>query len=227
MSILPEVISAAQASRRKWLVPASISLAQYGVESAWGRYEPAGSLNGFGIQKLAGLPSVAAASHEYRSGVLVPVIEYFAKFASVADAFDEHAKLLATNPVYAPAMAVANDPKAFAHALLHRYATAPNYDTALINLMDEDNLYQYDVLLTPHAPSPVAVPSAPMAITSVAQLQGCLVKLGAALVVDGVFGVMSRRAVAAFQTAHGLAVDGDPGPETDAAILAALANAVA
>ncbi len=145
MTIAPEVIAAAQAAQKKWGVPASVSLAQYGIESGWGRFEPPNSNNGFGIQALAGLPSVAAASHEFRGGKLVPVIEHFAVFASVADAFDKHAELLATARAYRYAMAVSNNPDQFAETMGPVYATAPHYAETLIGLMHADDLYRYDV----------------------------------------------------------------------------------
>ena len=211
--ILPEAILAAQAAQRKWRVWASVSLAQYGIESAWGRFEPPGSHNGFGIQALAGLPAVAAASHEFRNGRLVPVVERFAVFASVADAFDKHAELIASNRAYRAAMA-APTAEAFALALTGVYATAPHYGDALVSLMREMQLDQYDV----------AMPPATVAAT-VADMQAMLNAAGAnpPLDVDGIFGAATRAAVVAFQKGHGLTIDGDPGPET----LGALAKAVA
>ena len=143
--LTPAVIEAAQAAQRKWKVPASVSLAQYGIESAWGTREPMNSNNPFGIQALPGLPSVAAASHEFRNGAMVPVIEHFAAFKDVAEAFDRHAQLLATLRAYRYAMANCENPDRFAECLTGVYATAPHYGDILVNLMKADNLYQYDV----------------------------------------------------------------------------------
>jgi flagellum-specific peptidoglycan hydrolase FlgJ len=144
MMIASEVIAAAQAAQVRWGIPASVSLAQYGVESAWGRFEPPGSNNGFGIQQLPGLPFVAATSQEYRNGRLVPVVEYFAVFSSVLDAFDKHAELLATGRPYRTAMTFVKDPGKFVEAMAPVYATAPNYAGALLNIMNTMNLFQYD-----------------------------------------------------------------------------------
>jgi hypothetical protein len=213
MPIPPEVIAAAQAAQRKWRVWASVSLAQYGIESAWGRFEPPGSNNGFGVQALPGLPAVAAASHEFRNGRMLPVVEHFAVFASVADAFDKHAELIASNRVYRGAMA-APTAEAFALALTGVYATAPHYGDALVSMMREMQLEQYDMPMPPAPP-----------VVTVADMQAMLNAAGAKppLDVDGIFGAATRAAVLAFQEAHSLALDGDPGPET----LGALAKAVA
>ena len=43
------IIAAAQAAQHKWQVPASVSLAQWIIESGWGAHEPAGSNNPIGI----------------------------------------------------------------------------------------------------------------------------------------------------------------------------------
>ena len=105
MTVAPDIVAAAQAAQKKWGVPSSVAIAQYGLESGWGGYMPANSNNPFGIQELPGLPSVAANSHEFRNGQLVPVVEHFAVFKDIADAFDQHAKLLATYRAYRYAMA--------------------------------------------------------------------------------------------------------------------------
>jgi flagellum-specific peptidoglycan hydrolase FlgJ len=157
--VTQELIQGAQAAQRKWRVWASVSLAQYGIESAWGTKEPKGSNNGFGIQALPGLPFVTAESFEYRHGVKVGVTERFAVFKSVADAFDKHGELIATGKkqngelIYAAAMATTNA-EDFVKALAPVYATAPDYATALLALMRADNLCQYDTLTDQTTPLP-------------------------------------------------------------------------
>ena len=47
-----DVINAATASRLRWSVPASVTLAQWVVESAWGAAVPPGSNNPFGIKAI-------------------------------------------------------------------------------------------------------------------------------------------------------------------------------
>lgn len=228
---MPQIDSRAVTGARQAMftfgVPASVALAQFGVESAWGRYEPAGSNNGFGIQELTGLPYVIAKSHEFRNGQMVPVMERFAKFESTEQAFYWHAKLLATNPVYRPAMKVASDPKAFAEALTGVYATAPHYGDVLVHLMVEDSLFDYDEPLDPTGSARVinAFPRPVTMITTVADLQRALnviYPMLPPLDVDDAFGVLTRQRVAKFQADHGIYVDGDPGPVTDAAIMRAL-----
>ena len=48
----PEIIEAAKASRKRWGIPPSITLAQWIVESAWGAAMPPDSNNPFGIKAL-------------------------------------------------------------------------------------------------------------------------------------------------------------------------------
>ena len=50
--IPPDVADAAVASRRRWTVPASVTVAQWAVESAWGGSMPPGSNNPFGIKAI-------------------------------------------------------------------------------------------------------------------------------------------------------------------------------
>ncbi len=75
----------------------------------------------------------------------------------------------------------------------------------------------------PSAPVPVA-PVAPIALASVEDIQGALNRLGARapLAVDGDYGPATKAAVNAFQASHGCAVDGWVGPQTIAAIKGAL-----
>ena len=137
------VITAAQAAQHKWKVPASVSLAQWIVESGWGAHEPAGSNNPFGIKASVGQPHVDARTHEFIHGRYISTVAHFAKFASVDDAFDSHAKLLATHSAYSPAMH-APTAELFAARLNGVYATDPHYGANLIAAMRKYDLEKYD-----------------------------------------------------------------------------------
>jgi flagellum-specific peptidoglycan hydrolase FlgJ len=143
MMFTTDVIAAAQAAHVKWKVWASVSLAQYVVESGGGKHEPAGSNNPFGIKALPGKPSVLAVTHEYIHGRFVTVNARFAKFESVADAFDAHAELIAEKPAYRYVMQAPN-PEEFAHRLTGVYATDPHYGDTLVGVMRKYFLEQYD-----------------------------------------------------------------------------------
>jgi len=140
-----EIVQGAQAAEKTWGVPACIGLSQCILESQGFKLMPVGSNNGLGIQALSGLPSVAAPSFEYIHGVREPVVEHFAKFTSIADAFYEWGKLLATNPVYADAFAARDDWITFILRMAPHYATAPNYAAILIEIVKANNLNQYNL----------------------------------------------------------------------------------
>ena len=140
------VIEAARASQNKWNIPAAIILAQWSLESANGTAMPPGSNNPFGIKAAAGQPFVTARTKENVNGKEVAVEAKFRKFASLAEAFDQHGKLLATAPCYAKARLAITDPNAFAQALQGVYASDPHYAMKLIARMKQYNLYRYDSL---------------------------------------------------------------------------------
>jgi hypothetical protein len=139
-----DIIQAARASQQRWQVPASITLAQWALESGFGKHMPSGSNNPFGIKAGKNAPFVEANTVEVINGQRVTVRAKFRKFDSIADAFDYHGRLLATNKAYTRAMNVRQDPDAFADALTGVYATAPNYGSVLKSMMKKYNLYQYN-----------------------------------------------------------------------------------
>lgn len=143
--ILPkEVIDAALASRLHWHVPASITLAQWVVESAWGASMPPGSNNPFGIKALPDQPAVESPTREVIDGASVTITARFRRFDSLAEAFDLHGKLLATAAPYKVAMTLVTDPDAFADALTGVYATDPQYGFTLKWVIHNYNLARYD-----------------------------------------------------------------------------------
>jgi flagellum-specific peptidoglycan hydrolase FlgJ len=125
-------------------VPASVTLAQWALESNYGSQMPVGSNNPFGIKARTGEPFVTALTPEIINGKRVIAPAKFRKFSSVQEAFDQHARLLATAPAYLRAMVVRNNPDAFADALTGVYATDPHYSFKLKIIMKQNNYYQYD-----------------------------------------------------------------------------------
>jgi hypothetical protein len=159
-TIPQEVIDAAQAEQAKWWVPSSVSIAQWCLESNYGKSMPPDSNNPFGIKAKSGQPSVVCPTHEEVHGHMIATTAAFRKFASLKDAFNSHGQLL-HHPTYAKAMAARMNADNFANALTGVYATDSNYGSKLIALMKAHNLYQYNnlkgVVMTTQTPTgPVA-----------------------------------------------------------------------
>jgi Mannosyl-glycoprotein endo-beta-N-acetylglucosaminidase len=140
----PPVIDAAVASNEHWKVPAAVTLAQWVVESAWGAAMPPDSNNPFGIKAVANQPAVDSETHEVVNGETITVVVKFRVFDSIGQAFDEHGRLLATNPAYSNAMQQVQNPDAFADALTGVYATDPDYGTKLKWVIQNYKLTAYD-----------------------------------------------------------------------------------
>jgi len=131
-----DVAAIAKRLQDKYHVPASVQLAQYKLESNSGKRMPVGSNNPFGIKAKSGQAYVEAETNEFIDGRMQRVVQKFAKFDTIAEAFEAHAKLLATSPAYAGARAHADDPNAFADALTGKYATDPQYGSKLKSIMN-------------------------------------------------------------------------------------------
>jgi flagellum-specific peptidoglycan hydrolase FlgJ len=142
MSRFPtETIAAAEASQAKWAVPASLVLAQWALESAYGAHAPGG--NPFGIKARPGEPSQTLMTWEHLEGRDVRVPQQFRRFASVAEAFDSHGRLIAHNWPAACHVSGEVAAKAVVAGRL-KYATDPKYTSKLITIMRANALGQYD-----------------------------------------------------------------------------------
>lgn len=137
-----DALNAAMAGANATGIPASVTLAQWALESGWGAHEPGN--NPFGIKAIAGYTSEMLPTHEYVHGHMTTENQPFAVFPDLGTAFMVHDKLLANAACYAPARAKLPDVFAFANALTGVYATDPNYGHLLGEIIRGSNLTQYD-----------------------------------------------------------------------------------
>jgi flagellum-specific peptidoglycan hydrolase FlgJ len=141
------MVPAAQTTARLWKVPASVTLAQCILESAWGTSQLATrARNYFGIKAKTGEPYIEFSTREVVTGRSVMEQANFARYGSAVDCFAAHAHLISSTPRYAPAMACFRDVYEFANRLQHcGYSTEPTYGDRLGELIRAYNLQQYDV----------------------------------------------------------------------------------
>ena len=139
----PDIIAAAQAADKKWGVFASVSLAQWALESAWGA-RATGAYNYFGIKGSPSQPSTLCWTHEEEGGHLVACRQLFRDYGSVAQAFDAHARLIATGEPYRTAMLHKGDLASFVRLMAEHYATDPDYAEKLLELIGEEGFFKYD-----------------------------------------------------------------------------------
>ena len=98
-----------------------------------------------------------AATWEWtKDGRKVREVQPFRKFASIDEAFDRHAKLLATAHPYEDARRALPNAVEFAKAIGPRYATDPDYGDTLAKLITDNNLTIFDVPVA--VPRPAVVP---------------------------------------------------------------------
>jgi flagellum-specific peptidoglycan hydrolase FlgJ len=124
-----------------------VTVAQFLLESDWGRRGMGEANNYFGIKARAGEPSVTLETTEFVNGKPVKVAQQFRKYDSMADSFADHARLIVDRTsngqkIYAAALSHPNDPIAFARALTGVYATDPQYGDKLVAIMHDRGLLE-------------------------------------------------------------------------------------
>lgn len=151
-----DVILGARESERTYKLPASVTLAQWALESGWGK-SVSGKWNYGGITaKVKGAvfpfkpgeplePATLCWTHEQYQGKRVECQRWFKDFASADEFFAQHAKLVGTAAVYAPARAKLPDVDAFVDALGPIYATDPGYAKTIKSIMKTNGLYAYNL----------------------------------------------------------------------------------
>ena len=139
--------TAAVTSAKATGVPASITIAQAALESAWGESGLAKTGNNlFGIKadSIWRGPTLTMSTKEFIKGQWVVVPALWRKYPSWQASIDDHAAFIQRNPRYKACFACTTAP-AFARALAQAgYATDPEYANKLIAVMDRHQLQKLD-----------------------------------------------------------------------------------
>lgn len=138
----------ARAASAETGVPARFILGQAALESGWGVREIRGadgqnSFNLFGVKagKNWNGAVVNAVTTEYVNGVPKKTTEPFRAYASYAEAFADHARLLSGSPRYAGVLAGARNAESFATGMQRAgYATDPRYAEKLARVINSASL---------------------------------------------------------------------------------------
>ncbi|QUQ63252.1 glucosaminidase domain-containing protein [Kutzneria sp. CA-103260] len=154
---------AAQRSQTDYGVPASVTVAQAIVESAWGSAAP--NNNYFGIKCSGGDHGpIANGCADLPTTECTPdchtVIASFRTYASMTDSFRDHGLFLRTNSRYNNAFSYTNNADQFVQEIAAAgYATDPNYASTVISIMQSNNLYRFNTISNPFSSYAVYRPS--------------------------------------------------------------------
>lgn len=137
------LLPAALESERKYGVPASVTLAQAALESAWAR-SPIGGYNIFGIKGKGPAGTVSVSTREYIKGRWVRINDNFAKYNNFQEAVMKHGQVFQGNyKGYKNGLAIYAKTKndyAFIDAVGSTYATDPQYKQSIKKIMKDYDL---------------------------------------------------------------------------------------
>jgi len=148
-SFVDRLLPAAVEAERSTGIPAQFMVAQAALETGWGKSEPRladgkPSFNIFGIKAGANWhgPAAEATTTEVVAGVAQKRVERFRAYASQEEAFQDYARLLASNPRYAAVLGT-QEPARFARGLQAAgFATDPLYAAKLERIIGGASLRQ-------------------------------------------------------------------------------------
>lgn len=147
IDFITAISPAAIATQVKTKIPASFTIAQAALESAWGESQLTKiARNFFGVKADSAWHGdvLMLPTKEFQGCVWVTVYARWRKYASVQACFDDHATFLIANPRYKPAFAC-KDGAGFGAAVAKcGYATDPDYDKKIAEVIAAHNLQKLD-----------------------------------------------------------------------------------
>ncbi len=134
-------------------VSPQILIAQAALETGWGQHMqrlPNGksSYNLFNIKAGSAWSGAElnVKALEYKDGVAEKTQSSFRVYGSLQESFDDYVQFIKSNPRYQDALAVSNDPEAYARELQKAgYATDPSYAEKI------NNIFQRDIVSAPYS----------------------------------------------------------------------------
>jgi hypothetical protein len=134
-------------------IAASLQVAQALLETGWGQSVPVDKYTGqfsynlFGIKGTGTAGKVVHNTWEVYGGRNYYVDAEFRAYNNVQESWMDHKAILLERPWYAPFRAVMTNPVLGAHGLRKSgYATDPNYPSKLIRIIEDNKLWELDLL---------------------------------------------------------------------------------
>lgn len=147
---IAQIAPAAQQEQKKYNIPASITIAQAGLESNWGRSRLSYKYNNlFGIKATTGDEKVRMYTIENINGKRHYIPQYFTVYQSWDDSIKAHTALIVQgtrdNHHRFDSVRTGTDYRTAAVQLQRQgYATDPDYASKLLYAIHKFNLAQYD-----------------------------------------------------------------------------------
>lgn len=200
---------------------ASLTAAQAFIESSKGNSGLTVKANNlFGIKGDYNGRYIYMMTTEYINGVPQKVNAKFRKYPSWQESITDHSGLFLRSSRYANLRGCKAYKLACVYVQQDGYATSPTYANTLIKTIETYQLYTWDGVEMKPTGNPYPEPTKNLKKGSkgndVRWIQYALTHKGYSLVCDGIFGTKTDETVRAFQTDHGLVVDGIVGPATRA-----------
>ena len=218
-AFIERIAPIAQAKTKGRVLP-SVCIAQACCESAYGTSPKMIRANAvFGIKVGKSKAHFGTAWHDkaystrtrecYDGKTYTNITDLFRAYDSIEDAVEDYYDMLAACKRY-KACVNEKDPQKCITAIKNGgYATAPDYVSTIMSIINTYNLTKYDSVATSQPTLRKGNRG-----TDVRTLQTLLGDKGYTVLVDGIFGNKTYEAVKAFQTDRGLVVDGVVGVKT-------------
>ncbi len=213
----------AQAKSKGRALP-SVCIAQACCESAYGTSPKMIRANAvFGIKVGKSKAHFGTAWHDkaystrtkecYDGKTYTNITDMFRAYDSIEDAVEDYFDMLASCKRYKACISERDPRKCITAIKNGGYATAPDYITTVVSIINHYDLTKYDGVATSQPTLRKGDRGA-----GVKTLQTLLTKAGYTVAVDGIFGAKTLEAVKAYQADHGLTVDGVVGQKTWSAL---------
>lgn len=143
---IESLLQGAKTAYRNYGILPSVTIAQAILESGWGESGLTKiSNNLFGIKWYAGCgyEFVPYPTKEFINGKMIEVTANFRKYATLSDSLSDHASFL-TATRYNPVRVATTYSEQCKQLQKCGYATDPDYASKLINIIENNKLFEYD-----------------------------------------------------------------------------------